>query len=229
MIVTTTNELKVTQIKFPEIQLQTRDAHKLRGFFGNLFKEHSPLLHNHYDSGALRYRYPLIQYKVIDKVPMLVGIREGAELLPQLFLKIEEFDIDGKNYPVHVKNIETGKEEVGFTDELKEYQFKTLWMALNQKNHHQYIQLKSKEEKDKLLNRLIIGNILGFYSNIKLQLAPEERLFAKVRVQEKSTKFKGNEMLAFSGSFVVNALLPDLIGLGKSVSRGFGTVINERE
>lgn len=218
-----TKSLQITRIKFPDIQLKTRDAHKLRGFFGNLFKEHSPLLHNHYDSGQLRYRYPLIQYKVIDKVPMLIGIEEGAELLPQLFLKIKELDIDGKTYPVNAKNIETGKEKVGFTDELKEYQFETLWMALNQKNHQKYSQLKSKEEKDKLLNRLIIGNILGFYSNIKLQLTPEERLFAKVNIQEKSTKFKGNDMLAFSGSFVVNALLPDLIGLGKSVSRGFGT------
>src|SRR5690625_6852209 len=83
-------------------------------------------MNNHYDSEQLRYRYPLIQYKVIDKVPMLIGIEEGAELLPQLFLKIQELDIDGKIYPVNAKNIETGKEEVGFTDELKEYQFKTL-------------------------------------------------------------------------------------------------------
>src|SRR5690625_7914588 len=101
-------------------------------------------------------------------------------------------------------------------------------MSLNQKNHQIYIQLKTKEEKEKLLNRLIIGNILGFYSNIKMQLKPEERLLARVDVQEKSTKFKGNEMLAFSGSFVVNALLPNLIGLGKSVSRGFGTRSEER-
>jgi len=221
----TQKPLQLTRIKFPDIQLQTRDAHKLRGYFGNLFKEHSPLLHNHYNSGQLRYRYPLIQYKVIDKVPMLIGIEEGAELLPQLFLKIKELDIDGKTYPVNAKNIETQKETVGFSEDLHEYQFQTLWMALNQKNHQKYVQLKTKKEKDRMLNRLIVGNILGFYSNIKLQLAPEERLLAKVNIQEKSTKFKGNEMLAFSGSFVVNALLPDNIGLGKSVSRGFGTVI----
>ncbi len=221
---TTTKPLQITRIRFPDIQLKTRDAHKLRGYFGNLFREHSPLLHNHYDSGQLRYRYPLIQYKVIDKVPMLIGIEEGAELLPQLFLKIKDLDIDGKIYSVNAKNIQTGQEAVGFSKELIAYKFQTLWMALNQKNHQKYVQLKTKEEKDKLLNRLIIGNILGFYSNIKLQLAPEERLFAKVNVQEKSTKFKGNEMLAFSGSIVVNALLPNAIGLGKSVSRGFGTV-----
>src|SRR5690625_7564844 len=127
MTKTTTKELKLARIKFPEIKLRTRDVINFRGCFGSLFKEYSHLLHNHYDSGQLRYRYPLIQYKVIDKVPMLIGIEEGAELLPQLFLKIQELDIDGKIYPVNAKNIETGKEEVGFTDELKEYQFKTLW------------------------------------------------------------------------------------------------------
>jgi len=51
---TTTQELQVCRIKFPEIQLQTRDAHKLRGYFGNLFKQQSPILHNHYEDGRLR-------------------------------------------------------------------------------------------------------------------------------------------------------------------------------
>jgi len=224
MIVTTTNKLQITQIKFPEIQLQTRDAHKLRGYFGNLFKEYSPLLHNHYESGQLRYRYPLVQYKVIDKIPMLVGIDEGAELLTQLFIKIEEIDVDGKMIPVNTKNIEVKKEKVGYSEELQEYQFETLWMGLNQKNFSEYQKLENQDEKNKLLNRLIIGNILGFYSNIKLHLKPEERLFAKTNVYEKSTKFKGNDMIAFSGSFMVNAFLPNFIGLGKSVSRGFGAL-----
>lgn len=220
----TTTPLHVTRIRFPEIKLQTRDAHKLRGHFGNLFKEHSPLLHNHYKSGQLRYRYPLVQYKVIDKIPMLVGIEEGAELLTQLFLKIEEIDVDGEMIPVNTKNIEVKKEKIGYSEELQEYRFKTLWMGLNQKNFSEYQILENQDDKNKLLNRLIIGNILGFYSNIKLHLKSEERLFAKVNVFEKSTKFKGNDMIAFSGSFMVNAFLPNYIGLGKSVSRGFGTL-----
>lgn len=34
----------------------------------------------------------------------------------------------------------------------------------------------------------------------------------------------GAEMTGIKGTFAVNFDLPDLIGLGKSVSRGFGTV-----
>ena len=80
--------IPLTLIRFPGIHLETRDAHKLRGYFGNLFKEHSPLLHNHFEDGQLRYKYPLVHYKVIQEVPMLVGLNEGAALLTELVLSL---------------------------------------------------------------------------------------------------------------------------------------------
>jgi hypothetical protein len=221
---TTTTLLQITQIKFPEIKLQTRDAHKLRGYFGNLFKEHSPVLHNHYEDGRFRYRYPEIQYKVINNIPTLIGINEGADLLPKLFLKIKTIDINGQQFPVNAKNIECKAVETGFSSSLHEYQFTTLWMALNQKNYPRYQDLKSKKEKDDMLNSILVGHILSLFRNTGVELQPTERLMAKVDVQEKSTNFKENKMIAFSGKFIVNALLPDEIGLGKSVSRGFGSI-----
>lgn len=68
-----------TTISFPSISLQTRDAHKLRGYFGNLFKENSPLMHNHFQDGSVKYAYPMVQYKVVNQMLMLVGHNEGAE------------------------------------------------------------------------------------------------------------------------------------------------------
>ncbi|TVR80018.1 MAG: DNA repair protein, partial [Chitinophagaceae bacterium] len=55
-------------------------------------------------------------------------------------------------------------------------------------------------------------------------LEPNEKLLAKCKLHEKTTRFKDQSMMAFTGSFVVNAILPAGIGLGKGVSRGFGTV-----
>lgn len=222
---TTTQKLQITQIKFPEIKLQTRDAHKLRGYFGNLFKEHSPVLHNHYEDGRFRYRYPEIQYKVINKIPTLIGINEGADLLPKLFLKIQNININGQQFPVNTKNIERKAVETGFSDSLHEYEFTTLWMALNQQNYPKYQNLKSTKEKEEMLNSILVGHILSFFRNTGIELGTTERLMAKVDLREKSTRFKENKMIAFSGKFIVNALLPDEIGLGKSVSRGFGTII----
>lgn len=213
-------------IQFPEITLKTRDAHKLRGYFGNLFKEYSPLLHNHYETGELRYKYPLVQYKVINNIATLVALQEGAQLLSQLFLKIRELKIDGQVYPVLSKNIKSELVNIGYSEELKEYRFQTVWMGLNQENHLRYIRLDDQSEKNKLLDKVLTGNVLSFLKGLNIFLEPNQRLMAKCRLTEKSTRFKDKDMMAFSGSFVINAQLPDGIGLGKAVSRGFGTIEN---
>jgi len=216
--------IQLVTIQFPEINLQTRDAHKLRGYFGNLFKDHSPLLHNHFDTGEFRYQYPLVQYKVLNNVPTLVALQEGAQLLTRLFLKIKEIDIDGNHFPVLSKNIKSELVNIGYSDDLMEYQFQTLWMGLNQENHHKYLSLQSQDDKNKMLNKIITGNVLSFFKGLGIFLTAEQKLLAKCKLTEKRTKFKDKDMLAFSGSFVINALIPSHVGLGKAVSRGFGTI-----
>jgi hypothetical protein len=214
-------QITQTTIQFPDIQLQTRDAHKLRGYFGNLFKEHSPLLHNHYENGKTRYAYPLVQYKVIDKTPLLVGLQEGADLLVSLFLKIRKIDIEGQQYPVLAKNIQQKQYDLVVNQQLYNYQFKTLWMALNQENHRKYQQL-AENAKTQFLNRQLQNNILSFYKGLSFRTS--ERIMAITRVIEKQTRFKDQAMLAFNGEFTTNAFLPEMAGIGKAVSRGFGTV-----
>jgi hypothetical protein len=66
---------------------------------------------------------------------------------------------------------------------------------------------------------------LSFFKGLNIRLESSQRLMAKTDFQEKSTKFKDKDMLAFEGKFVTNALLPDGIGLGKGVSRGFGSIL----
>jgi len=45
-----------------------------------------------------------------------------------------------------------------------------------------------------------------------------------INLREVSTSLKGTPMLGFLGSFSVNFEIPDYWGVGKSVSRGFGTI-----
>lgn len=215
--------MQITQtiIHFPDIEMQTRDAHKLRGYFGNLFKEHSPLLHNHYTDGSARYAYPLVQYKVIDRIPTLVGFREGAELLVSLFLKIRELDIEGNHFMVLAKNIQQKQVELNVNRQLYKYNFKTLWMALNQENFRKYTYL-GEGEKKVFLNQQLQNNILSFYKGLSYRTS--ERIMAISQLEEKQTLFKDQPMLAFSGEFTTNAFLPEWTGIGKAVSRGFGTV-----
>lgn len=214
-------QITQTTIHFPDIRLQTRDAHKLRGYFGNLFKEYSPLLHNHYDDGSSRYAYPLVQYKVIDRIPVLVGFQEGGDLLVSLFLKIKELDIDGQHFPVLSKNIQQKQCLLTVNQQLLRYTFKTFWMALNQENFKKYVQL-SEVEKENFLNRQLQNNVLSLYKGLSFH--SNERVLVSGKLQEMQTQFKNQSMLAFTGRFTSNAYIPELAGIGKAVSRGFGTV-----
>jgi hypothetical protein len=218
-------QLHQTIIRFPEIQLVTRDAHKLRGYFGSLFQEHSPLLHNHLETGENAYRYPLVQYKVLESVPTLVGLNEGADLLIGLFLKIKELRIGERSYPVMQKNIESKMVSIGISEDLHAYRFQTLWMALNQRNYEEYV-TESEEQQPKHLKAVLTGNILSFFKSMNYRA--EATILVNLKITgERETQFKNNAMLAFDASFVTNALLPGYIGLGKSVARGFGSIALE--
>ena len=212
-----------TLIQFPEIKLKTRDSHKLRGYFGDFFKEHSPLLHNHFNDGTLRYAYPLVQYKVLKNIPTLVGLDEGAKLLVELFLDIQELEIDEVNFPVSTKNIKHQPTEMGVKDDLFQYRFETLWMPLNQENYKNYLTLDEAEKQDSL-NRILRNNILALLKFMDDSKVEEKILVKFTKTQETNTNFKNVKMLAFGGTFTTNVLIPNNLGLGKSVSRGFGSI-----
>jgi len=218
--------IALTTITLPEIRLRVRDAHKLRGYFGELFRAHSPLLHNHYEDGTFRQQYPLVQYKVLDGTPTLVGLGEGAALLVELFLRIRELDIDGRHYPVQAKHVEHRPAAIGVSPELHRYRFETLWMPLNQENHREYQQL-SPEERRRQLTRILTNNVLALLKAADAYTPDMPRLLVHLALGEPVvTKFKNQPMLGFTGEFVANVLLPDGVGLGKSVARGFGAIMS---
>lgn len=224
---TTNYSIPVSLISFPEVQLEQRAGSHLRGFFGNYFREHSPLLHNHYDDGRLRYGYPLVQYKVLGGTPVLVGLQEGAKLLTALFSSIQMLRIDDREYPVFERDISYKVAPVGWTEELNDYRFLSLWLPLNQKIYPDY-QQKDIPERQSMLARILIGNILSFFKGIGLFLPAGKRVKVSMRPKnEQLTGFKNQLMTGINGSFTANVLLPDFIGLGKSVSRGYGAIVKE--
>lgn len=218
-----TRRVQTISITFPEIRLRVRDAHKLRGYFGNLFRERSPLLHQHFADGETPLRYPLVQYKVVDKTPTLVGFGEGARLLTELFLEMQELVIDDQTFPIRHKNITAHNAEIGLSNELIFYRFKTLWMPLNQANYQLYKEYEPAQQHDQLKG-IAISNILAIYKTFGLRLNPEERIQVALKLNPKETNFKNTLMLAFDGTLVTNAILPHYIGIGKSVARGFGVL-----
>lgn len=215
-------ELRIMKVIFGDIELRPRDTPKLRGAMAGKFPQYT-LLHHHLEAGRLLYQYPRIQYKVINGAPMIVGIQEGIAILEKIYGGIGEITLGpcGPNLHSELK-IELAEETFGVADDLFEYFFATPWMALNQRNYSQYVE-SPKEGRSRLLKSILVGNILSLSKSLGYDV--RSHILTSLRLSEMASNFKDNRMLSFRGKFLVNFRIPEFLGLGKSVARGFGTVV----
>lgn len=204
----------------------TESAVQLRGFFATKFTEYE-LLHQHVDAGKLIYRYPKIQYKIIDGSPMVIGINEGAEVLKEIYDQYDQIRLGDNTYEIVERGVTLRKEEFGISDKILSYRFVTPWLALNQKNHERYMKSDRIERRD-LLRRTLTGNLLSMAKGLDYVVTSQIRLDIG-RTRHTSCTVKGVGMLGITGEFMANFAIPDYLGLGKSVSRGFGAVVGMRD
>ncbi len=204
-----------------EKDLRSSQTPLLRGFFGRAFTEEVSL-HQHRPDGSVVYDYPRVQYKILDHAPLLLGLAEGSELLTRLWLEVDRTKIGMDELLVLESSIVRRTDRLGETTEPVKYHFLTPWLALNQENERRHRKAQSQTERVALLESILVGNCLSlakaFGHRVAVRLQADCR-----RLQPVCTSLKGVPMTGFVGAFQVNFLLPDRIGIGKSVSRGFGT------
>jgi hypothetical protein len=202
----------------------TRPIHgtssELRGFFATKFTEYS-LLHQH-SADKLIYRYPLVQYKIIDSAPMVIGINDGAEVLKQIYDKYDEIKLGEEVYEIVEKGISVKNQEFGLSDKFHSYEFSTPWLALNQENYMKYYGMKNYDETHEFLRKTLIGNLLSMSKSLDYQVP--DRIKCDVKVKIRKSRLKAINVMTFIGVFSANFIIPDHLGIGKSVSRGFGAV-----
>ena len=217
--------MKKATLYFNDIRLSPNQIHKFRGYVGNVFAEHD-LIHNHdQNSGKYIYRYPLIQFKIIDKVPCIIALTEKAvQVFTEIFMGLDEINIEGEKIPINEKDFKIEIVDFGFSKELYMYEFLSPWMALNQKNYAAFKKMHSLEEKKYLLRRILTGNILSMAKYLGCHLEPDQRIQSDLNFKQIKATLKGKFMLGFEGVFKTNFHLPDYSALGKSVSRGYGCI-----
>ena len=193
-----------------------------RGFFTEHFREYT-LLHHHLEDNKLYYSFPLIQYKLMDGKPLVIGINEGAEILQRIYLELSHVRLGPREYQITEKTIIIRTDDVVVTQELKSFSFLTPWLALNEKNYEKYQKFGSREKRKELLQSILVGNLLSMSKGLGYTVS--EAIRAEIKnFKEVRTKLKDIPMIGFLGTFSVNFEIPDYWGIGKSVSRGFGTV-----
>ncbi len=205
---------------FNEIKLPSRMAPKIRGYIAERYPEFTEL--HHHDGKKMVYKYPLIQYKIVKDIPIIVGINEGIDILKMIFMDLEKLQLGDLEIEVNERVIDINMETWGVSPTPVSYMFVNPWMALNQRNYPEYGRATSGEKRE-ILQKILIGNIISVSKSLGYTV--EERLQVYVDLKPISVNFKNKTMTAFKGTFSVNFHIPELWGLGKSVSRGFGAVI----
>lgn len=209
------------KVTYPEIHLPQWQGRRLRGFFAS-DQEDEDLLHNHDKTGGSMYRYPLVQYKVIREVPTVVAIEDGIRAVYPLVMERQTLQIGDQTYPAGHMDIELSSAAVGETGKMRRYRFCAPWFGLNQKNYRQYV-ASGSGEREALLQRILIGNLLSLSKGLGITV--EHELRVTTRLEERRVTFKSEPIVGFVGEFSANYVIPPLLGLGKSVSRGFGAVL----
>jgi hypothetical protein len=77
-----------------------------------------------------------------------------------------------------------------------------------------------------MLERILIGNILSFAKGIEWKIDQPIKLNITHVALERLNKMKDIKVAVLDIRFNCNVALPDWIGLGKGVSKGFG-IINQ--
>jgi len=198
----------------------------LRGYIANRFPQHE-IAHNHRKDGKLLYLFPRVQYRVIGEQGYVIGIGEGASLVRSIEPHIESIELKGSVHRVVEKQIISEDVQFGCSALLFNYCFIDPWLGLNEKNYHRYKKLKLQEDKTRFLKTILKGNLLSMSKGLGY-IVEQEIVVKSLSLQERRVYLKGNPMLGFLGTFSVNFAIPDYWGIGKSVSRGFGTVIKQK-
>lgn len=197
---------------------------KFRGAIINTIGQEEALLHNHTKDQFI-YKYPHVQYKIINHKPVILALEDGIDAINYLFEK-------------EVKNIQIGRTlyhlELEFcrpffhTFQVWDHTFHYFirdWWALNTENYNLFHDLKEEKLKIEFLEKKLVGNIISFAKSIDWQI--DKPIIVKIHDYEKHWRnYKKNNILAFNLNFETNIHIPQFLGLGKSSSIGFGTIFN---
>jgi hypothetical protein len=168
------------------------------------------------------HRYPVIQCKQVKNRLIIIGIGQGADLLWALSLNGQQLLMGENTCTIVERDQVIRNETVGISDTLQRYEFLTPWLALNQQNAKKFYYLKGKPERDAFMQKILTTAISTFAKSIDCDmLAP---LICKSKVRFRRERILNENVMVFLGTFETNLRIPDYLGIGQSISKGFGTI-----
>jgi len=215
-------KLRILTVVFTA-QIEPYELPAFRGAIIDKVGEENILFHNHLEKGFL-YKYPTIQYKIINKQAALVCVDDGVDEIHKYFKHSDwSLWIGDKKIDIKVAKLFLNKFNLQVWNTKFYYSIRR-WIALSQENYEKYKTIEAETERIEMLERILKGNILAFAKGVKWTVDKPIELKIINTPQTHLVKIKGTKLMSFDLQFTTNVFLPNYIGLGKHVSIGFGMV-----
>ena len=198
-----------------------KTPYQVKGVFMRQYSDEPivPMLDGSYRD---RFLYPRVQVKILNEQIYIIGINEGVESVLSICDKFELLDFGNITFEIQECDIEHADQQFIPSKSLVRYRFITPWVALNHMTGGKY-KFLTNQEKPSYLNKLLGQNIIFLANEVGINL--EDNIFTKVKVSSLFPKpVDENKWGAFMGEFKTNFILPNYIGIGNGITRGFGTI-----
>lgn len=176
-------------------------------------------LHNHTDGG--RYRSPPVRYAVCDGRPSIVGLGDGVSVVEDLYRSVRSLRVYHENYDISGKELFDTSERLRLSETRSVYRSLRPWVALNQANMKKYKDAHDEYEREAVLERVLVGNLLSLAKSMDYRV-PGRVEATIIRHRPSRLVHKKTKLLGFRVLFSTNMIVPEWLGIGKLVSKGFG-------
>jgi hypothetical protein len=173
-------------------------------------------------AGQIIHRYPAILCKLVKNDLMVIGIYQGAGFLREMTKEHAEIMSGQNRCTIASRDSEIREEEFGVTGRMYEYEILTPWLALNQQNAKKFYDLKGKPARDAFMQKILTAHLNNLAKS--LDCSPGEPVTCIPHVRFIRERIDRENVIVFLGKFRTNLCIPDYLGIGQSVSQGYGTI-----
>ncbi|MEA3436970.1 MAG: CRISPR-associated endonuclease Cas6 [Thermodesulfobacteriota bacterium] len=198
-----------------------KTAYQVKGVFMKQYPNSPviPMLDGRYRN---KFLYPRVQVKILNEQIYIIGIKDGADPVLEMTKELELLNFGNITFNIIDIDIEESVDQFEHVDQLLRYQFVSPWVALSKNTQNRYKFLKNND-RIAFLNRLLGQNIVFLAREMEVDL--KEKVYTKLRLNSLFPKpAYGDNWASFSGEFQTNFVLPNYIGLGNGITRGYGAI-----